>query len=127
MIGSSAAGIEAMQMINRKVFRSCFLILLLGLVPVSLAFAGYAYVYWSAPASPTIIGGAAIYMISVFLVTLAGNVPMNNRLERMDPFAQETADYWKVYGVVWTRWNHVRTLGSVASAVCFLIAAIALA
>ena len=52
---------------------------------------------------------------------------MNNHLDRMDPFAEETADYWKTYGLVWTRWNHVRTLGSLASAFCFLLASIALA
>lgn len=122
-----ASGIESMQIINRKVFRSWFLVMLLGLAPVSLAFAGYAYFNMSAPASLLIFAGAAIYVVFVFIVTIFGNVPMNNRLDRMDPFAQETADYWTTYGVVWTRWNHVRTLGSLASALCFLFASIALA
>ena len=114
-------------MINRKVFRSWFLVMMLGMAPVSLAVAGYAYNYLSAPASPLIIAGAAIYVVFGFLVTMFGNVPMNNHLDRMDPFAEETADYWKTYGLVWTRWNHVRTLGSLASALCFLLASIALA
>ena len=122
-----AAGVEAMQMINRKVFRSSFLVMLLGLAPASLAFAGYAYFTLSAPALQFIIAGAAIYVVFVFLVTMLGNVPMNKRLDRMDPSAEETAGYWKTYGVMWTRWNHVRTLGSFAAALCFLLAAIALA
>jgi len=121
-----AGGIEAMQMINRKVVRTWFLVMLLGMAPVSVALAGYAYFYLSAPSSLLIIAGAAIYLVFVIVVTMFCNVPMNNRLDRMDPFAEGTAGYWKTYGVVWTRWNHARTLGSLASALCFLLASIAL-
>lgn len=122
-----ASGVESMQMINRKVYRSIFLAMMLGMVPVSLAFAGYAYLYLAGTASTWILAGALIYLTSVFLVTMLGNVPMNKRLDRMDRLAEQTADYWATYGTVWTRWNHIRTLGSVATAVCFLFAGVALA
>ena len=122
-----SGGIEAMQTINRKVYRSWFLVMMLGMAPLSVALAGYAHFYLSAPASRPIIAGTAIYMVFVFLVTMLANVPMNNRLDRMDPFAEESADYWKTYSVIWTWWNHVRTLGSLASALCFLLASIVLA
>lgn len=120
-----AGGIASMQMINKKVFRSWFLVMMLGIAPVSLAFAGYAYFNLSTQVSRPIIAGAAIYVIFVFLVTMFANVPMNNRLDRLDPTAKESANYWRTYGVLWTRWNHVRTLGSLASALCFLLASIA--
>ncbi|MDA0231369.1 MAG: DUF1772 domain-containing protein [Proteobacteria bacterium] len=121
-----ASGIEAMQMINRKVVRTWFLVMLLGMAPASVALAGYAYFNLSAPTSLLIIAGAAIYLVFVVLVTMFYNVPMNNRLSHMDPFAEESVNYWKIYGAVWTRWNHARTLGSLASALCFLFASIAL-
>ena len=73
-----------------------------------------------------IVAGAAVYVIGVFLVTILFNVPMNKRLDRMDHAAGTTVDYWRVYGAVWTRWNHVRTIGSLAASICFLAASIAL-
>ena len=75
-LGASApaAGMEAMQQINRKVYRSVFMVLLLGLVPVSLAIAVYAAVSggsaasasWSITSSPSgnSPGGAAMRKLS---------------------------------------------------------------
>ena len=121
-----ASGIESMQMINRTVFRSVFLAMFLVLVPVTLAFAAYAYFNLSGTAQIWIISGAVVYVTSVFLVTMFGNVPMNKRLDSLDYTTTETAKYWRVYGQAWTGWNHVRTLGSVATAICFLLASVAL-
>ncbi len=118
-------GVEAMQRINQTVFRSVFLAMLLGLAPVTLGFAVYAYFNMSGHSQVFIITGAVIYVIGVFLVTMFGNVPMNNRLKNMDFAALETADYWRTYGKVWTNWNHIRTIGSVVTAMCFLLASVA--
>ena len=121
------SGIEAMQMINRKVYRSYFLVMLMGMAPVSLALTVCAQLHLAGPAATWITAGTAIYLIGVFSVTMLGNVPMNNRLDNMDPFAEQATDYWETYGVVWTRWNHARTLGSLVTAVYFLLASITLA
>jgi uncharacterized membrane protein len=120
-------GIEAMQMINRTVFGSVFLVMMLGIVPLVLGLAVYTQVNVYGPAQTWITAGAVIYVISVFLVTMFGNVPMNNRLDSMDRSMSRATTYWRTYSVVWTRWNHVRTLGSVATAICFIIAGFTLA
>jgi len=122
-----AGGIESMQMINRTVMQSVFIVMLLGLAPVALGLAIYAWFNLSGPALIWIIAGTVIYVASVFLVTILGNVPMNNRLANMAYARPETANYWRIYGKVWTQWNHVRTLGSVAAAICFLAAGVTLA
>lgn len=122
-----ASGVEAMQMINREVFGSAFLALLLGLAPASLLAALYALLSLGGSASGWVLAGAAIYLLAVILVTVAGNVPMNMRLDRMAPGAAETEAYWRVYVRRWTRLNHVRTIGSLAAALCFLSAGMALA
>ncbi|MEO1569453.1 MAG: anthrone oxygenase family protein, partial [Pseudomonadota bacterium] len=72
--------------------------------------------------------GAAplVYVPTVFLMTVFGNVPMNNRLERLDYRSTEAATYWQIYGRDWTRLNHVRTFGSILTAGCYLVAAITL-
>jgi uncharacterized membrane protein len=126
IIAEPAGGIEAMQMINRTVFRSVFLGMLLGLVPITLGFAAYAYFNLSGPVKLWIMSGAAIYLMSVFFVTMFGNVPMNNRLEAVNYETVEAINYWRIYGRVWTNWNHIRTFGSAATAICFLLASAAL-
>ena len=45
---------------------------------------------------------------------------MNKRLDELDPDDPDAAAYWNRYLVVWTRWNHLRTLASVGSALLFV-------
>ena len=119
-----AGGIDSMQQLNRTVFRSVFLATFFALVPISIAFGIYAWFALDGAAKSLIIAAAIIYLPFVFIVTAAGNVPMNERLDKMDPASPEAATYWSVYGRVWTRWNTLRTLGSIATAGCYLLAAL---
>ena len=119
-----ASGIESMQGLNRTVFRSLFLATFLALVPVSIGFAVFAGLNMQGISQNLIIAAAIIYVPSVFLVTIAGNVPMNERLDRMDHTSAEAAEYWITYGRIWTRWNTVRMIGSIATAWCYMFAAV---
>lgn len=118
-----AAGIESMQQINRTVYRSVFLYSFLALVPLSIAFSVYVAARVDGPARLLVVAATAVYLIAVFLVTVLGNVPMNQRLDRYDPFDAASITYWRTYCRDWTRWNHVRTAGAAASAAGFLAAA----
>lgn len=117
---SPTVGIEAMQLINREVYGSAFLVALLGLVPVSGVLAVYAVLRIEGLASGWFVTGAAIYGIGVVLVTMLGNVPMNRRLDLMAAEAVETRDYWQHYARRWTRLNHLRTLASALAAAAFV-------
>ncbi len=66
--------------------------------------------------------GSALYLVGVFAVTAAANVPRNGALLRMDPDAPETAVYWRSYVREWTLWNHVRTVASAGAALSYLLA-----
>ena len=116
-----AGGIEAMQIINRKVYRSVFLVLVMGMASVCAVLGGVGLFQLSGAGSAWIIGGSGLYLVGVFLVTLVCNVPMNKRLDGMDRRAAETEVYWRVYVARWTMWNHVRTVASAGSTVCFLV------
>ncbi|MEM9180265.1 MAG: anthrone oxygenase family protein [Pseudomonadota bacterium] len=118
------SGIESMQGLNRTVFRSVFIATFLALVPISLGFAIYAGMALSGMPQRLIILAAILYLPLVFLVTAFGNVPMNERLDKMDATSAAAADYWQTYGRVWTRWNTIRTVGSIATAGCYLLAAV---
>ena len=45
------------------------------------------------------------------------------RLAAVDAASLEAERYWALYLSNWTRWNHVRTAGSGASAACLMMAA----
>lgn len=124
-LGASApaAGAEAMQQVNRKVFRSVFMVLFLGLVPVSMAIFAVAVAWVAGAAKMWMMAGALFYVLGVFAVTGLGNVPMNERLDKLDHLSVEGQSYWRHYNARWTRLNHVRTVFSVLAAGAWLTAA----
>ena len=118
---SGHGGAEAMQVINREVFRWVFMALFLGMAAVSVLIAGYAWIALSGPAG-TLIGVAAlVYLVGCFGVTVAFNVPMNEALAGMDLAEASTQSYWRgTYLPRWTFWNSVRTGAAALSAALLL-------
>tara|TARA_R110002094_G_scaffold32631_10_gene45185 strand:- start:776 stop:1279 length:504 start_codon:yes stop_codon:yes gene_type:complete len=119
---SGSGGIEAMQVINREVFRWVFMALFLGLVPVSLIVAGYAVSNLDGPTAVVMVLAGLTYLVGCFGVTVLFNVPMNEVLAGMDPSDPATRTYWaQTYLPRWTFWNTVRTVACTASAALLLI------
>ena len=65
-----------------------------------------------------VLAGAAVYLVGVFGVTAALNVPLNNRLL----VASDKAAAWRTYRQPWTAWNHVRTFAGVVATVLAAVA-----
>lgn len=117
------SGIRVMQIVNREVYATMFMVLLLGMSALCLFMAAYAWFAGTGFAFALIAVGSAVYIVGVFCVTLVFNVPMNNRLEALDHTSAQAADYWtEIYLPRWTFWNSFRTAASAGSAVIFLIA-----
>ncbi|MEL6437189.1 MAG: anthrone oxygenase family protein, partial [Pseudomonadota bacterium] len=116
VIGDEAQGMRAMQSINRVIYRSMFMVLFLGLTPVLGAIA-------YASSDPWVSAGAITYGLGVFGVTVVANVPMNQKLERMDADVGPAKLYWQQYLAQWTLWNHVRSANAVAATTFLLFAA----
>jgi uncharacterized membrane protein len=72
------------------------------------------------PWGPALAAAGVLYVAGVFVVTAAGNVPMNKRLDKLAPDDPDAVAYWNRYLVAWTRWNHVRVLASIGSALLFV-------
>lgn len=120
-ITGGVGGVEAMQVINREVFRWIFMSLFLGLVPVSLVVIGYSVINLAMPASMLIALAGCVYLIGCFGVTIAFNVPMNESLAKMDLGSSATRNYWTdTYVPRWTLWNTVRTGACMVSALLLL-------
>jgi len=79
-LSGGEGGVEAMQVINREVFRWVFMALFLGIAAVSVLIAGYAWVTLYGFAGALIGVAALVYLVGCFGVTVAFNVPMNEAL-----------------------------------------------
>ncbi len=120
-VTGGAGGPEAMQAINREVFRYVFMSLFIGMVPVSLLLAGAAVMTDTAPV--VYVAAAVIYVFGVFVVTAAFNVPMNNALAALDAASADGLNYWTTkYLPDWTFWNSARTVGCFAASILLLYA-----
>ena len=120
-ITGGSGGVEAMQAINREVFRWVFMTLFLGMAAISVLIGAYAWVSLSGPASFLILAAALVYLIGCFGITVAFNVPMNEALARMELSSEATRDYWlQTYVPRWTFWNSVRTAAAAVSAALLL-------
>lgn len=76
-----------MQRINIDVFCWSFSILFFSVSLASLGLGVYAVWHLSQPESVYYLVGSIVYLVGSFLVTVAGNVPLNNALARVDPDA----------------------------------------
>ncbi len=122
---SDGSGIEAMQIINREVLRTIFMVLLIGMAITAPVLALFAYHTQPGPPAMAIIIASAIYTFGVFGVTLGFNVPKNQRLDKLTVPGATAENYWKQeFYPNWTVWNHVRTAASALAAIGFFIGAI---
>lgn len=109
------AGARAMQSINRVIQQSAFLPLffLSTLTCAALVVLGVLGMAGERPEMA--IAGGAVYGVGMFVVTVVGNVPLNNKLDAADPASEEGKVVWAEYLTRWTRLNHVRTFACTLS------------
>ena len=115
-------GIAAMQAINVVVINPLFLGVFLGTAVLSGMAIVAAGMRWGEPGSPFLLAGGVLYLFGTFLVTMLGNVPLNNSLAAVTPAAPEAAAHWARYVSRWTAWNHVRTAAALVALAAFAIA-----
>jgi len=118
----SAQGAGAMKAINVTVINPVFMLAFMGTAVLCLALSGASMIWWGRPGAILMLAASLLYLLGCFGVTMLFNVPLNNQLAAVAP-AQEAA-LWSRYLDVWTLWNHVRTMASIASAILFTAALI---
>ncbi len=115
-------GVAAMQSINVAVLNPIFFAVFFGTGATALAGAMLALLQRGEPGTVYRLVGALLYLLGAILVTMVRNVPLNRRLAGMAASAAEAAGFWPRYVREWTRWNHLRTLASLAALACFILA-----
>ena len=117
----SAEGIAAMQSINVVVINPTFMGAFMGTALLSLGIVGLAVVRWSQPWAMFFLAGAVCYFAGTFLVTMFGNVPLNNQLAAVSATDSAAREVWDHYLQRWTVWNTVRTVAAMLAALLFCL------
>ena len=119
-----AAAITAMRGINAEAQSNApFLALFFGAALLALAVGVVAAAQLRQPGSGYLLAGAVLAVVAM-VVTVAFNVPLNDRLAELDPAtltATDAAREWQHYLGPWTAWNHVRTVAPLLGAVLMLL------
>lgn len=118
------AGIAAMQQINRRILNPLFFVVFFGPAALSTVLLVWAALNPGAPGAAGYAIGAAAYLAGCIVVTLAFNVPLNNRLDRADGALPESREVWRHYRRVWMRWNHLRGLACLLATVLLITAGV---
>ena len=116
------AGMLAMQSINRIIVKSSFLPIFFASTIACAALAILAVLDLSAPGATWMLVGGALYATGMFVVTVVGNVRLNNRLEGTDATGPKGPEMWALYLRRWTVWNHVRTIACSVSMIMLILA-----
>ncbi len=117
-----AQGISAMQSINVLAVTPVFMTALFGTAAACLGLVVWAVISWGEQPAALVLAGGALYIVGTIGVTIACNVPLNNRLANMHPQSANAAGYWEEYVTRWTAWNHVRTVAALAAAAALTVA-----
>jgi len=116
-----AEGIGAMQSINVVVINPSFLGTFFGTAVLSLVAGGLALARWGYPSALLFLAGALFYLVGTILVTMLGNVPLNNQLAIVSATDPGTREVWEHYLDRWTMWNHVRTVAATVAALLYTL------
>ena len=122
---TGTTGMAAMQSINRIILKSAFLPLFFLSSLACAALVALELMDRTAAGATAMLAGGAAYVLGMFVVTVIGNVPLNNRLEATNADGAEAREMWALYRRRWTAWNHVRTLACTACAILLTMALIA--
>lgn len=122
---SDASYLQAMQSINRAILNPLFFISFMGtlvLLPISVWFFKEQSVVFY-----LLLAAALLYFGGVFLVTMIGNVPLNNLLDAADLGkldAEGLADLRNKFENSWNFFHRIRTIASFGCIVLVAYAAI---
>jgi uncharacterized membrane protein len=117
-----AAGVTAMQSINRVILNSAFMPMFWGTTLASLALAVVGLLRWGEAGALAMLMGGVIYVVGMFVFTVIFNVPLNNALDAVDPASTQAATVWARYLKDWTLWNTVRTVACLLASGLFIYA-----
>ena len=120
---SDLSFLQAMQSINRAILNPLFFVSFMGtliLLPVSVwFFKDQGNVFY------LLLAAALLYFGGVFLVTVVGNVPLNNLLDGTDLSKLDAQGLTTLRNKFEPNWNLFHRIRTIASFICILLVAYA--
>jgi len=113
--------LSALQSMNRVILNSAFLIVFVGaIVSVALVpvFHFHMYpknIFW------LLILIVIIYWVGVFFVTIFGNIPLNEILDKRNLSVMNPEDLSLLRDSIEDKWNNFNLIRSISSAISFLL------
>tara|TARA_Y100000389_G_scaffold154546_1_gene155078 strand:- start:1561 stop:2055 length:495 start_codon:yes stop_codon:yes gene_type:complete len=113
--------LSALQSMNRVILNSAFLIVFVGaIVSVALVpvFHFHLYpknIFW------LLILIVIIYWVGVFFVTIFGNIPLNEILDKRNLSVMNPEDLSLLRDSIEDKWNNFNLIRSISSAISFLL------
>lgn len=120
---SDAEYVSVMQAANRAIQNPLFFAAFFG-AQIFLLVSVFLF-YGQTSRFGLILAAAVIYTVGVMGVTIFGNVPMNNALDRFDlqtATQEEISAQRKNYETRWNNLNHIRAVSSTVSLIIIVIA-----
>jgi uncharacterized membrane protein len=94
---------------------------LFGTAVACLGLAAWAVISMGERPAALVLAGSALYLVGAIGVTIARNVPLNDRLATLHPQGPAAAGRWDEYVTKWTAWNHVRASAALTAAATLTI------
>lgn len=111
----AAGAVAAMNSINAVILNPLFFLVFFGTALLCLVL------LVGQLDSPLVVIGALLYLVGSLGITMICNVPLNDRLAKVLPSANDMETQWSAYRGPWTRWNHVRTVACLLASVAFTL------
>ena len=116
--------LKAMQSINRAILNPVFFLTFLGTVVLLPLAAWTSYQPQPSARFWYFLAAAALYIIGTFGVTIAGNVPLNDALDKFNLSAaspDQIAQHRQAFEAKWNALHAVRTIANVISALSAIL------
>lgn len=119
------AYLQAFQEMNRSILNPVFFIVFLGPVVLNIV----NLILFRSAAKPVLfllIGGTVVYFIGLFLVTVLGNVPLNEILDKTDLLSASSEELTQLRERFENPWNSFHRIRIWSSLLSFVLLAISL-
>lgn len=115
--------VSAMQKTNRATLNPVFFASFFG-APIFLVISIVLH-YGQSPRFTFLLAATVIYLVGTFGVTMFGNVPLNDRLDRFDSESASDEDIARQRKSFENRWNNLNHIRAVSSTLAVVFVAIA--
>lgn len=116
--------LETMQSINKEILNPAFFLIFFG--PLILLFiSSFSEYYNDKMIFGFVLAALITYLTGTFGVTVFGNVPLNNQLEKLELVElgrNKLSKFRNIYELKWNKYHYYRTAFSVLSFILILIA-----